>query len=152
MHNYHTLLKFFHNRSLCRHLKNRIQQSEFPFFLFIASSYLINNLIYSMFWICSLTFSISVFKFNSDIGNSKSFAFDKIVFASRFISCAIKSKLRPIPLPHQTEASLPSYVRHDSSAYDLFICTDLICKNHNLCCNTSLIDLRIFKKFFNFGF
>lgn len=37
-------------------------------------------------------------------------------------------------------------------SYDLFICTDLICINHNFCCNTILLNLRIFKKFFNFGF
>ena len=29
---------------------------------------------------------------------SRSFAFERIVFASRFISCAMKSSLRPIPL------------------------------------------------------
>ena len=57
------------------------------FFCFVNS--------YSIFCICSRTFSISVFKVIAQSVIDKSLAFDRIVLASRFISCAMKSSLRP---------------------------------------------------------
>lgn len=51
--------------------------------------------LYSIFWICSLIFSISVFKSIALFEISISFALESIVFASRFISWVIKSNLRP---------------------------------------------------------
>ena len=53
--------------------------------------------LYSTFWICSLTFSISVFRSMAMLEISRSLDLDKIVFASLFISCAMKSSLRPMP-------------------------------------------------------
>ena len=52
---------------------------------------------YSIFCICSRTFSISVFKSIAALEISISFAFDKIVLDSLFISCAIKSIFLPMP-------------------------------------------------------
>lgn len=52
---------------------------------------------YSIFWICSLIFSISVFSPIARFDTSRSLALERIVFASRFISCAIKSSFLPIP-------------------------------------------------------
>ena len=52
---------------------------------------------YSIFWICSRIFSISVLRSIAILETSRSFDLERIVFASRFISYAMKSILRPIP-------------------------------------------------------
>ena len=59
--------------------------------------------LYSIFCICSLIFSISVFKSIAAFDISILFALDKVVLASLFISCAMKSIFLPIP---------PSSLRH----------------------------------------
>ena len=45
---------------------------------------------YSIFWICSRTFSISVFRSMPTLETSKSLALERMVLASRFISWAMK--------------------------------------------------------------
>ena len=54
---------------------------------------------YSIFCICSLTFSISVLSSMPQLEISRSLDFDRMVLASRFISCAMKSSFLPMLPP-----------------------------------------------------
>lgn len=51
---------------------------------------------YSMFCTCSFSFSSVAFTSMTKLGMAVPFTLEPIVFASRFISCKIKSNLRPI--------------------------------------------------------